>query len=87
MSALLFRANGVISNPFVLCALVSARSRQLTKGGRGERSTAEIVDYALGELLAGFLQYQMPGEKESKSNVRTKGSTEVDSQHIALAVC
>lgn len=31
------------------------------------RGTAELVDYALGELLAGVLEFEMRGEKEPKS--------------------
>jgi len=32
-----------------------------------DQSTAEIVDYALSELLAGVLEFEMHGEKEPKS--------------------
>lgn len=65
-SELVFRASGRISNPLLLCALVSARVRQLMRIGSGSRSTAEIVNYALGELSGGLLQFQVPGEKDGK---------------------
>jgi hypothetical protein len=38
-------------------------------GGCGSRSTAEIVDYALNELLAGALEFKVHAEKEPKSAV------------------
>lgn len=35
--------------------------------GNRVRSTAEIVDYVLSELLAGVLEFESHGEKEPKS--------------------
>jgi DNA-directed RNA polymerase subunit K/omega len=66
-SKLLFRAHGRISNPLLLCTLVSKRTRQLMMGGIGNRNTAEVIDYALGELLDGVLAFEMPGKKVRKS--------------------
>jgi hypothetical protein len=43
-------------------------------GRSGSRSTAEIVDYALGELLGGLLPFQMPAEKDGKSRVKVLSS-------------
>jgi hypothetical protein len=70
-SDLLFQAHGRISNPLPLCAVVSNRAQQLIINGSGNRSTSEIVDYALNELLAGVLEFEMHGgeraEKQSSS--------------------
>lgn len=67
-SELLFRASGCISNPLLLCALVSQRARQLMTGENGHRSTAEIVDCALCELLDGVLKFEMHGEKTTAND-------------------
>jgi hypothetical protein len=85
-SELVFRATGMISNPLLLCALVSGRVRQLMIGGSGSRSTAEIVDYALGELLAGLLQFQMPAENDRKSKVRPPSSHLMAAARVVLEV-
>jgi hypothetical protein len=73
-SELLFEASRMISNPILLSALVSKRARQLMTGGCGSPSTAEIVDYALNELLAGALEFKMHVEKEPKSAVPLSSS-------------
>lgn len=85
-SELVFRGIRIISNPLLLCALVSARVRQLMIGGSGGRSTAEIVDYALGELLGGLLQFQMAVEKEGKTNVRALSDHFVAGDRVVLEV-
>ena len=46
------------SNPFLLCTLISLRIRQIMMAGNGKQSTAQLVDSALGELLAGALEYE-----------------------------
>lgn len=66
-SELLFQAQRKISNPFVLCTLIGKRTRQWMMSSNRGQSTAEIVDYALSELLAGALEFEMHGEKEPKS--------------------
>lgn len=66
-SELLFQAHGKISNPFLLCTLIGKRTRQLMMSANRDQSTAEIVDYALSELLAGVLEFEMHGKKEPKS--------------------
>jgi hypothetical protein len=48
-------------------ALVSKRTRQLMMGGIGNRNTAEVIDYALGELQDGVLAFEMP-EKKARKN-------------------
>ena len=66
-SELLLRAYGKISNPFILCALIGKRTRQFMMGTNENRGTAELVNYALSELQAGVLEFEMHGEKEPKS--------------------
>jgi DNA-directed RNA polymerase subunit K/omega len=85
-SDLLFRAHGRISNPLLLCAVVSNRARQLIINGSGNRSTSEIVDYALNELLAGVLEFEMHGEKESKSKAPLSHSHPNSASRTALEV-
>ncbi len=62
-SELLFQAERKISNPFLLCTLVSKRTRQFMMSANRNRSTAELVDYVLGELLDGVLEFEMLGEE------------------------
>jgi hypothetical protein len=66
-SDLLFQAGTRISNPFVLCSLISGRTRQLIMSGNGNRSTVQLVHHALNELLAGVLEFEMYAEKDPKS--------------------
>jgi hypothetical protein len=66
-SELLFRAHGKIFNPFLLCTLIGKRTRQWMMSTNRDKSTAETVDYVLGELLAGVLEFEMHGETEPKS--------------------
>jgi len=55
---LLAEAEKQISNPFLLCALVSLRTRQLMMTGNANTSTAQLVDSALNELIAGALEFE-----------------------------
>lgn len=64
-SELLFSTRRIVSNPFLLCTLVSQRARQLMTSG--SCSTAEIVNCALNELLDGLLEFEMDREKAAKS--------------------
>ena len=57
-SRLLAEAEKQISNPFLLCALVSLRTRQLIMTGKANTSTAQLVDSALNELIAGVLEFE-----------------------------
>ena len=57
-SRLLAEAEKQISNPFVLCTLVSLRTRQLMMTGNANTSTAQLVDSALNELIAGVLEFE-----------------------------
>jgi DNA-directed RNA polymerase subunit K/omega len=45
-------------NPFVLCRVISQRTRQLASGGWSGR-VQEAIDTALRELLDGKLQYEI----------------------------
>ena len=56
-SRLLAEAERQISNPFLMCALVSLRTRQLMMTGNANTSTA-LVDSALNELIAGLLEFE-----------------------------
>ena len=56
-SRLLAEAERQISNPFLMCALVSLRTRQLMMTGNANTSTA-LVDSALNELIAGVLEFE-----------------------------
>ena len=66
-SDLLFQGGTRISNPFVLCTLISRRTRQLMMSADGNLSTVQLVHRALNELLAGVLEFEMHAEKEQKS--------------------
>ncbi len=57
-SRLLAEAEKQISNPFLLCAMVSLRTRQLMMTGNANASTAQLVDSALNELIAGVLEFE-----------------------------
>ncbi len=63
-SSLLFAAQKQIGNPFLLCALISGRVRQLMMGRNASATTADLVDYALNEVIVGALEFEMSGEKQ-----------------------
>lgn len=56
-SRLLAEAEKQNSNPFLLCTLISLRTRPIMMTGNANISTAQLVDSVLGELLAGALEY------------------------------
>jgi DNA-directed RNA polymerase subunit K/omega len=58
-SRLLAEAGKQISNPFLLCALVSQRTRQLMMEGKADRNTAQMVDSALNEVIAGAIEFEL----------------------------
>jgi hypothetical protein len=66
-SDLLFQASARISNPSVLCTLISGRTRQLMVSASGNLCGVQLVHRALNELLAGVLEFEMPTAKEPKS--------------------
>ena len=59
---LLFAAEKRILNPFLLCALTSARVRQLLMASDGQAGLAEFVDSALIEVAAG-LEFEFVGPR------------------------
>jgi len=64
-SRLLSEAEKQVSNPFLLCVLISQRTRQLIMTSDASASTAQLVDSALSELIAGALQFESVGPKRS----------------------
>ena len=54
---LIAEAEKQISNPFLLCALVSLRTLQLMMTGNPSISTVQLVDSVLNELIAGVLEF------------------------------
>jgi hypothetical protein len=58
-SRLVAEAGQQISNPFLLCALVSRRTRQLMMAGNADTNTAQVVDSALCEVIAGALEFKL----------------------------
>ena len=55
---LLAEADKQISNPFLLCALISQRTRQLMMAGNANTSTPQLVNSALNELITGTLEFE-----------------------------
>jgi len=70
-SRLLAEAEKQISNPFLLCALVSLRTRQLMMTGNANTSTAQLVESAPNELIAGVLEFER-GKPGHLPLIRTK---------------
>jgi len=60
---LLFAAEKRILNLFLLCALTSARVRQLLVASDGQAALAELVDSALIEVAAGGLEFERVGPR------------------------
>lgn len=93
-SQLLFEAQKQIANPFLLCALIFGRTRQLTMSQNGHASTADLVDYALNELIVGALEFEAPGvqcssailagtaQQETRQVVVEQGEAAVASPHV-----
>jgi hypothetical protein len=74
-SRLLAEAEKQISNPFLLCVLVSLRTRQLMITGNANTSTAQVVDSALNELIAGVLEFER-GKPRRPSFIRAESRNE-----------
>ncbi len=91
-SRLLAEAVKQISNPFLLCALVSQRTRQLMMGGNAQTNTAQIVNSALEELIAGAIEFEHGKSghpllmRAESSNEETKGGLESPEVPFASAV-
>lgn len=56
-SRLLAEADRQVSNPFLLCVLISKRTRQFMMAGDVNTGTAQLVNLALGEVIAGTLEF------------------------------
>ena len=74
-SRLLAEAEKQISNPFLLCALVSLRTRQLMMTGKANTSTAQLVDSALNELIVGVLEFER-GKARRPPLIRAESGSE-----------
>jgi hypothetical protein len=83
-SDLILKAERMITNPLLLCALVSGRARQLMIGGSAGRSTAEAVDYALAELLSGQIQFQPFGKNDRKREAKGRNEDLLSAARLAL---
>ena len=57
-SRLLAEAEKHISNPFLLCVLISKRTRQFMVVGNPHANTGQMVDSALSDLIAGALEFE-----------------------------
>ena len=64
-SGLVLGGQRQIANPFLLCALISKRTRQLMLARNGSTNTAQIIDFALEELISGELAFKIAGRKYS----------------------
>lgn len=62
---LLSEAERGISNPFLLCALISKRVRELMMSRNASTSTAQLVNSAVDELISGALKFEHGGESRS----------------------
>jgi hypothetical protein len=82
-SRLLAEAEKQISNPFLLCALVSLRTRQVMTAGNANTSTAQLVDSALGELIAGALEFER-GKPRRPPLIRAESRNEESNSGLEL---
>ena len=71
-SELLFAAEKMIPNPFLLCTVTSARARQLMVAGDGRTALAELADFALNEIAAGVLEFERVGPKRLSAALRVE---------------
>lgn len=85
-SRLLSEAERGISNPFLLCALISQWTRQLMITRNASISTAQLVDLALNELIAGALKLERVGRGRSLLVVAQVRNEEIDAELISHRV-
>ena len=81
-SRLLLQAEKGISNPFLLCTLISRRTRQLMMTRGAGTSTTQLVDFALDELIAGALKFEGIGERRAPL-VAAEVHVEESNDHLA----
>jgi hypothetical protein len=74
-SRLLAEASKQISNPFLLCAVVSQRTRQVMMAGNADANTAQMVDSALNEVIAGTLEFEL-GKPRRQFFISAEGQNE-----------
>ena len=79
-SRLVAEAGQQISNPFLLCALVSRRTRQLMMAGDADTNTAQVVDSALCEVIAGALEFKVGKPRRPYVVTEESSSEESDGQ-------
>ncbi len=91
-SRLLAEAVKQISNPFLLCALVSQRTRQLMMAENVQTNTAQIANSALEELIDGALEFKHGTSRRpllmrtESSNEESRGGLESPELPLASAV-
>jgi len=74
-STLLAEAERRISNPFLLCVLISQRTRQLSMAGNEKTDTGQLVNFALNELIGGALEFKH-GKSRRPPFIRTESSSQ-----------
>lgn len=79
-SRLVAEAGQQVSNPFLLCALVSRRTRQLMMAGNADTNTAQVVDSALCEVIAGVLEFKLGKRRRPFVDTEESPSEEIDGQ-------
>jgi len=75
---LLSEAEKRVSNPFLLCTLVSQRTLQLMMAGNPNTSTAQLVNSALNELIIGALEFERGGPRRALLIRAESGQQEID---------
>ena len=77
-SRLLAEAEKHISNPFLLCVLISKRTRQFMIVGNPHANTGQMVDSALNDLIAGDLEFEFGNAKRLSGTPTELGHEESD---------
>ena len=83
-SRLLAEAEKHISNPFLLCVLISKRTRQFMVVGNPHANTGQMVDSALSDLIAGALEFEF-GNAKRLSVTPTEPSREESDGKLGLS--
>ena len=83
-SRLLAEAAKHISNPFLLCVLISKRTRQFMVVSNPHANTGQMVDSALSDLIAGALEFEF-GSATCRSVAPTEPSREESDGKLGLS--
>ena len=83
-SRLLAEAEKHISNPFLLCVLISKRTRQFMMVGNPHANTGQMVNSALTDLIAGALEFEF-GSATCRSVAPTEPSREESDGKLGLS--